>query len=319
MDITGSENRLSTVRAVFLNLAVVLIGSAVATAEPKFHSVSSLAELEETLDAARGKPALVRVHADWSVSDTQLDKQLSSACARESLSNIAWIEWDVTAHSDEDRQFLAKYEVFGPPTLLLFDTEGNHLKEKAVVGYLPVEEIVATVANTFGLPQDSTLANCIASEDASKLITWNELIESSYEYLGKSQQALEATYKLSDHDRWHIDQDEGTLTLSKGNHPVAEAEIAIVGSVITAHGVWRWSWANPSVEQKLAAPVDTVRQYGVEHGLDKLTDQGWPAEEFDGWEMAAIANFLLQGKGVYPAPAGDSIVFVVITDIRNVE
>ena len=44
-----------------------------------------------------------------------------------------------------------------------------------------------------------------------------------------------------------------------------------------------------------------------------------PAKEVDGWEMAAIANYLLQGKGVYRAPAGDLRVFVVITDIRNVD
>ena len=53
--------------------------------------------------------------------------------------------------------------------------------------------------------------------------------------------------------------------------------------------------------------------------MEKLTEWRWIAEERDGWEMAAIANYLLEGEGVYIAPAGDLIMFVVITDIREVE
>ena len=229
------------------------------------------------------------------------------------------IEWDVTANTDADRQFLAKYDVFGPPTFLLFDESGVRLKEQTIVGYLPADDIVATLTEVFELPTEFAFAECRANESAVKARTWGELTGRSYEYLYGKQEALEANFRLTEYDRWDIDQDKRTLTLSIGNVPVVEANIAIVGTFIPAHGLWQWSWATPSVDEKLSAPIDVVRQYGVEHHLDKLTDRGWRAEEVDSLEMAAIANYLLQGQGIYGAAAGDLRVFVVITDIRKVD
>ncbi len=302
-----------------LGVAVTLVWGEQALSEPDSLSVESLAELEEAFVQVRGKPTLVRVRADWSVSDMELDKELASACLRQALSDIAWIDWDVTDNTDADRQFLAKYDVFGPPTFLLFSTSGDHLQGRDVVGHLPAKEMVATLTEAFELATQSEYADCLAAEGAVATQSWNELVADSYAYLNDRQKALEADFGLGEHDRWDIDQDKGTLTLSVGDAPVVEAKIAIVGTLISAQGVWRWSWANPSVDPKLSAPIDLVRQYGAENGLEKLTDRGWRAEEIDAWEMAAISNYLLQGKGVYGAPAGDLGVFVVITEIRKTE
>ena len=304
---------------LMLGLAVAWVCGEIAVAAPGSSPVASIAELEEALDRARGKPTLVRVRADWAVSDSELDKQLDSVCVKSALSGINWVEWDVTADTDADRQFLEKYGVFGPPTLLLFDTSGNHLAGQDIVGFLPAQAIVAALTEAFELPAGPGFADCRANEDAARTQSWDELIRDSYEYLYDRQEALDANFGLSEHDRWDIDQDAGTLTLSTDDAPVVEARIAIVGTFLVTHGVWRWSWTNPSVDPKLSAPIETVRQYGAERRLEKLTDKGWPGEEADGWEMAAIANYLLGGKGVYRAPAGDLRVFVVITDIRKVE
>ena len=300
---------------LMLGLAVTVAWGEVAVSD----QVASLAELEEALDELQGKPAIVRVRASWNVSDNELDKQLGSPCVQDALSAIAWIEWDVTANTDADRQFLEKYGVSGVPVFLLFDTSGNHLTGQDITGYLPAEKIVSTLTEAFELPLNSEFAVCRRNEGLATTKSWEQLIDKSYEYLYDRQEALDADYNLGAHDRWGIDQDTGTLTLSIGDAPLVVADIAIVGTFIAAHGVWRWSWTNPSVDAQLSAPIDVVRRYGAEHRLEKLTDRGWPAEEVDGWEMAAIANYLLQGKGVYRAPAGDLGVFVVITDIRKVE
>lgn len=300
-------------------LAVTLPWSEQAAAASASSTVSSLAELDEALGQARGRPALVRVRADWNISDAEIDKQLSSDCLQQALSDVTWLEWDVTANNEADREFLAKYQVFGPPTFLLFDTDGNHLDAQEIVGYLAAEEIVAVLTEAFGLPEDSEFSACRATESANEAVSWQELIDKSYDYLYEQQEALGAIDNMAEHNRWDIDQDNGTLTFSNDDVPLVVANIAIAGSVITSQNTWRWSWANPSIDPKLSAPIEVVRQYGAEHGLDKLTDRGWPAEEIDGWEMVAIANYLLQGKGAYRAPAGDLLLFVVITDIRNVE
>ncbi len=302
-----------------LGLGAMLACGEKAVATPGSASVATLADLKAALNEARGKPAVVRVRAAWNHSDTELDKQLTSACLRDVLSDIAWIEWDVTDNNAADRQFLAKYDVFGPPTFLLFNKSGDLLEGQEIVGYLPAEEIVLTLAGAFELPRVSEYAECRKKDDAAKAQAWDELISKSYEYFSQRQKALEINYGLSEHDRWDIDQTTGTLTLSAGDVSIAEADIAIVGTLIAAHGVWEWSWSNSSIDSRMSAPIDVVRRYGADNRLAKLTDRRWPAEEFDGWEMTVIANYLLQGKGVYSGPAGDLVVFVVITDIRSVE
>ena len=53
---------------LMLGLAVALAGCEKAVAAPGSSSAASLAELEEVLGQALGRPALVRVRSDWSVS-----------------------------------------------------------------------------------------------------------------------------------------------------------------------------------------------------------------------------------------------------------
>lgn len=305
--------------SLVLGLAMIMACGDNAFAAPGSTPVASLPELDDALSRSQGKPALVRVRADWDAGSRELEKQLASGCLQDALSDVAWIEWDVTANTDADRQFLEKYEVLGPPVFLLFDSTGNYLKEQDVVGYLPAEKIVATLTDALQLPTNTEYAECRENERGASAQTWNELIDDAYEYLYARQEALEVYFGLREHDRWYIDQDAGTLTFSTGDVAVAEAQIVVVGTFIATHGAWRWSWANPSVDTKLSAPIEVVREYGAKHRLEKLTDRGWRAEEVDGWEMAAIANYLLKGEGVYRAPVDDLHLFVVIADIRKVE
>ncbi len=323
----GNEAMTRILKAwLMLALAVILVRGELAVASSDPLPVASVMELEEALHQVQGKPSLVRIRADWNVSDSELDKQLASGCILEALPEITWFEWDVTANTDADREFLRKYDVSGLPVFLLFDADGNHLEGQDIVGYLPAEKIFTTLTEAFDLPAASEFEDCREKyeysrekKDAATARAWDELIGNSYEYFYSRYEALEANFRLSEHDYWDIDQDMGTLTLSVGDVPVFEANIAIVGSVISAHGVWEWSWSNTSVDSKLSAPIETVRRYGAAHGMEKLTEWRWVAEERDGWEMAAIANYLLEGEGVYIAPAGDLITFVVITDILEVE
>jgi len=160
---------------LMLGLVVTLACGERVFAAPGFLSVASLAELEEALGQVRGKPALVRVRADWNITDSELDRHFASPCVQKALSDIAWIEWDVTANTDADREFLAKYEVIGPPTFVLFDKSSNHLKGQDVVGYLSAEEIVITLKEVFGLPTNSEFSSCRSVEDAARTLTFSRM------------------------------------------------------------------------------------------------------------------------------------------------
>ena len=149
-------------------------------------------------------------------------------------------------------------------------------------------------------------------------IEWDDLLAVSYEYLYEQQGILEAEFRMSKHERWDTDQESGTLTFSNSGKPTVEAEVVYVGSFSTSSNSWLWGWANSSIDAGLSAPLEMIREFGSEHGLNKLTDEKWDAEEVDGWEMAAVSNYLLKGRGVYRPPYDGGVLFLVITNIRHV-
>ena len=146
---------------------------------------------------------------------------------------------------------------------------------------------------------------------------WQELIEKSYERLNRQQEILESEFDLSRHERWDFDQDTGELIFSNNGTASVIARFQFVGSISTESNTWLWSWANSSVQEDLHKGLRTVYEYGESKGFEKLTNEKWPAEEVDGWEMAAISNLLIEGKGVYRPPFGKGYAFMVITRIEK--
>lgn len=155
------------------------------------------------------------------------------------------------------------------------------------------------------------------AESAEPEVSWQQLVDTSYEYLYERQDKLDDEFEISKHERWDIDQDTGKLIFSNGGVPAVEAAVLFVGSFSTASNTWLWGWANSSIDGVLSERVKEVRSYGQEHGFEKLSTDKWDADEVDGWEMAAISNYLLQGKGVYRPPINSGVLFLVITDIQK--
>jgi hypothetical protein len=162
------------------------------------------------------------------------------------------------------------------------------------------------------------LAFCllVAGAPAASAGPWEDLVEAAYDYTKAQQKKLDAEFDFSKHERWDLDQDAGELVFSNQGKPAVVAKIQFVGSVSKSSRTWLWSWANTSIEPALSKSMGVVREYGRKHGHRKLTDRRWTADETDGWEMTAIANYLIKGKGVYRPPFDTGFSYVVITDIR---
>jgi len=84
----------------------------------------------------------------------------------------------------------------------------------------------------------------------------------------------------------------------------------IIGSFDTSQGTWLWAWDNPGVATPLTTANRQLREYGKQHGLEKLTRAEWKATEQDAWEMAAMDMLICQAQGAYRGPAGDAYVFM---------
>jgi hypothetical protein len=148
---------------------------------------------------------------------------------------------------------------------------------------------------------------------------WDALVQESYDFLYKQQDILEEDYLLSTHKRWDYDQDTGELVFSNDGVPSVIAEFQFVGSISTTSETWLWSWANSTIDEKLSKELDAVYTFGETNGFSKLTDAKWDADETDGWERSAIANYILKGQGIYRPPSESGLSFMVITKIKKVE
>lgn len=122
-------------------------------------------------------------------------------------------------------------------------------------------------------------------------------------------------FRILNYEHWHYDQDTAELVFSDAGIPKVMVHFQIAGSISKQGKSWMWAWANESLNPKLTTWSNRVREFGKEHGIRKLVEDCWRADEDDGWEMTAITTFLTSAKGAYRCPDEDGFLFLVYTDI----
>ncbi|MBC8299531.1 MAG: thioredoxin fold domain-containing protein, partial [Pelagibacterales bacterium] len=83
------------------------------------------------------KITMIDLYADWCVACKELDKYTFSNTEVASLLNkINLIKFDITKTNKDNSDFLKKYKLFGPPTLLFFTPDGNEIPDYRIIGYV---------------------------------------------------------------------------------------------------------------------------------------------------------------------------------------
>lgn len=125
------------------------LGSGNASAETRslpFERIRSLAELDARIKTA-GKPVMLDFYADWCVSCKEMERfTFSDPRVQQRLSGWLLLQADVTANSDDDKELLARFGLFGPPGILFFNNKGEELPDVRVIGYQRAEDFLATLA-----------------------------------------------------------------------------------------------------------------------------------------------------------------------------
>jgi len=140
-------------------------------------------------------------------------------------------------------------------------------------------------------------------------------IEGSMEGLRLQTEAHQRTWRFGKAERWDFSQDTGELVFTFPDL-VVRAPAQIIGSFDSQEGSWMWAWANSSISDSLTRDSARVREYGEQHHISRLTTGTWPAEEMDGWHMAALSNRLCETNGVYRGPAGTTFVFFTFGQVQ---
>ncbi|MFM5375738.1 protein-disulfide reductase DsbD [Aeromonas veronii] len=104
---------------------------------PQFIRIKTLNDLKVQLAAARGKPVLLDLYADWCVACKEFEhKTFSDPAVRERFGQMVLLQADVTANDDADVELLNSLNVLGLPTLIFFDREGKELTGQRVTGFM---------------------------------------------------------------------------------------------------------------------------------------------------------------------------------------
>ncbi|WP_429011095.1 protein-disulfide reductase DsbD [Aeromonas allosaccharophila] len=110
---------------------------------PQFVRIKTLDDLKMQLAAARGKPVLLDLYADWCVACKEFEhKTFSDPAVRERFGQMVLLQADVTANDDADIELLNSLNVLGLPTLIFFDREGKELTGLRVTGFMGPTEFL---------------------------------------------------------------------------------------------------------------------------------------------------------------------------------
>lgn len=113
-------------------------GGQVLASEQAFTPIKGLPALEQQLAAAdsAGKPVLLDFYADWCVECKHLEREtFGHPEVRAALDSFVLLRADVTANDAADQALLARFELFGPPAVLLFDGAQQELRAHRLIGY----------------------------------------------------------------------------------------------------------------------------------------------------------------------------------------
>jgi thiol:disulfide interchange protein DsbD len=116
-------------------------------AHATFKRVKGTADLDRELAAAHsaGRPVLLDFYADWCVSCKEMERYtFSDPPVIAEMDRFVLLQADVTDNDAEDQALMqGRFNIPGPPAILIFDAAGTELRGFRVVGFKPAEEFAA--------------------------------------------------------------------------------------------------------------------------------------------------------------------------------
>ena len=117
-----------------------------------FDKVKNVAELDTRLAAAKadGRPVMLDFYADWCVSCKEMERfTFSDPKVQARLQNVVLLKADVTANTEADKALLKRFNLFGPPGLIFWNSAGAQSDFK-VIGFEKTDKFLASVDSALG-------------------------------------------------------------------------------------------------------------------------------------------------------------------------
>lgn len=140
-------------KAYQLIYPVTHVATSTQTESHGFEQVKNLTEMNQAIAKANaeGKTVMVDLYADWCVACKEFEEYtFFEANVQKSLSNTLLLQIDLTDTGSEDSlELMSHFDIFGLPSILFFDKQGNELPQRRVTGFMAADEFSAHVDKTF--------------------------------------------------------------------------------------------------------------------------------------------------------------------------
>jgi len=113
--------------------------------ELSFMVIHSSAELDEQLDRAKQeqKMVLLDFYADWCISCKEMEvNTFANPEVSKELKQFVLLQADVTANSAANQAPLKRFNLYGPPGILIFNQNAKELTSQRVIGYMPPQRFI---------------------------------------------------------------------------------------------------------------------------------------------------------------------------------
>ena len=102
----------------------------------KFIPINNIIELKNYLTDTNKKPIMLDFYADWCVACLEYEKfTFNSPKVVSLLNKFELLQVDVTKNNKEHQILLQEFNLFGPPGIIFFNSEGIEIKELRTIGF----------------------------------------------------------------------------------------------------------------------------------------------------------------------------------------
>lgn len=108
-----------------------------------FQPILTVTELDQALAEAKSqqRPVILDFYADWCVSCKELEHYtLSDLKIQQILPSFMRLRIDVTANDSIAQALLKRFELIGPPAIILYNKHGQELRHLRIIGFIPAAQ-----------------------------------------------------------------------------------------------------------------------------------------------------------------------------------
>ena len=109
--------------------------------KPKFIAINTIDELDNVITSNTSKPLMLDFYADWCIACLEFEKfTFTDTEVKKLMEQYTLLKVDVTNNTDDHKILMKKFELFGPPAIIFFNSSGNEIRQIRTIGFKNAKE-----------------------------------------------------------------------------------------------------------------------------------------------------------------------------------